>query len=257
MCHKNIACLLGCCIEGTDRILVYEYVSNGNLENWLHGEKQQHGENWLHGEKKQHEYLTWEARMKILIGTSKALAFLHAAKKFHTGIKPSNILINEDFEAKVSDFGLATSETRAMGTFGYADPEYLSTGMFYEKDDVYSFGVVLLEAITGRRPIDHSRPAHEVKLVEWSKMMVRKKRSKEVLDPKIEVRPPKRALKRALLTAVRCVNPNKDKRPKMSEVVSMLESEVRGETTGCLELVFDKQGLDHFWQVLERKSLLE
>ncbi|XP_013630635.1 PREDICTED: protein DA1-related 4-like isoform X3 [Brassica oleracea var. oleracea] len=220
LCHKNIVRLLGYCIEGTYRILVYEYVSNGNLENWLHGEKKQHG------------YLTWEARMKILIGTSKALAFIHEANEFHRDIKPSNILINDEFEAKVSYLGLDTSETRAMGTLGYAAPGFLSTGIFYEKDDVYSFGVVLLEAITGR-------PAREVKLVEWSKMMVRKRRSKEVLDPKIEVRPPARALKRVLLLGLRCVDPDIVKRPKMSEVLFyMLESEeyptpIRGETTGC------------------------
>ncbi|KAF3508156.1 hypothetical protein F2Q69_00000736 [Brassica cretica] len=237
MCHKNIVRLLGYCIEGTDRILVYEYVSNGNLENWLHGEKKQHG------------CLTWEARMKILIGTSKALAFIHEANEFHRDIKPSNILINDEFEAKVSYLGLDTSEKRAMGTYAirtyamrtyaYAAPGFLSTGIFYEKDDVYSFGVVLLEAITGRHPIDHSRPAREVNLVEWSKMMVRKRRSKKVLDPKIEVRPPARALKRVLLLGLRCVDPDIVKRPKMSEVLFyMLESEeyptpIRGETTGC------------------------
>ncbi|KAH0888415.1 hypothetical protein HID58_050844 [Brassica napus] len=159
MCHKNIVRLLGYCIEGTDRILVYEYVSNGNLENWLHGEKKQHG------------CLTWEARMKILIGTSRALAFIHEANEFHRDIKPSNILINDEFEAKVSYLGLDTSEKRAMGTYAirtyamrtyaYAAPGFLRTGIFYEKDDVYSFGVVLLEAITGRHPIDHSRPARK------------------------------------------------------------------------------------------------
>lgn len=200
-------------------------------------------ENWLHGERKQHEYLTWEARMKILIGTSKALAFLHEAKECHTDIKPSNILINDEFEAKVSHLRLATLGTRVMalrtgliGTIAYAAPGYISSGMFCEKDDVYSFGVVLLETITGRRPIDDSRPAHEEDLVKWSRMMVSKRRSKNVLDPNIEIRPPARALKRALLTGLRCVDPDIDKRPKMSEVVSMLESKkypIRGETTGC------------------------
>jgi serine/threonine protein kinase len=94
-----------------------------------------------------------------------------------------------------------------------------------EKSDVYSFGVVLLEAITGRDPVDYGRPAHEVNLVDWLKMMVGTRRSEEVVDPNIEVKPPTRSLKRALLTALRCVDPDSDKRPKMSQVVRMLESE--------------------------------
>ncbi|EOA34284.1 hypothetical protein CARUB_v10021799mg [Capsella rubella] len=222
--HKNLVRLLGYCIEGTHRILVYEYVNNGNLEQWLHGGMRQHG------------YLTWEARMKVLIGTSKALAYLHEAiepKVVHRDIKSSNILINDEFNAKVSDFGLAKLlgagkshvTTRVMGTFGYVAPEYANTGLLNEKSDVYSFGVVLLEAITGRDPVDYGRPAHEVNLVDWLKMMVGTRRSEEVVDPNIEVKPPTRSLKRALLTALRCVDPDSDKRPKMSQVVRMLESE--------------------------------
>ncbi|GFZ07267.1 protein kinase superfamily protein [Actinidia rufa] len=149
--HKNLVRLLGYCIEGTHRLLVYEYVNNGNLEQWLHGAMRQHG------------HLTWEARMKILLGTAKA--------------------------------------------------------------DVYSFGVVLLEAITGRDPVDYGRPAQEVNLVDWLKMMVGSRRSEEVVDPNIETRPSTRALKRALLTALRCVDPDSEKRPKMGQVARMLESE--------------------------------
>lgn len=222
--HKNLVRLLGYCIEGTHRILVYEYVNNGNLEQWLHGGMRQHG------------YLTWEARMKILLGTAKALAYLHEAiepKVVHRDIKSSNILIDDDFNAKVSDFGLAKLlgagkshvTTRVMGTFGYVAPEYANTGLLNEKSDVYSFGVVILEGITGRDPVDYGRPAHEVNLVDWLKMMVGSRRSDEVVDPNIETRPSTRALKRSLLTALRCVDPDSEKRPKMSQVVRMLESE--------------------------------
>ncbi|XP_038717523.1 probable receptor-like protein kinase At2g42960 isoform X2 [Tripterygium wilfordii] len=222
--HKNLVRLLGYCIEGTHRMLVYEYVNNGNLEQWLHGAMCQHG------------YLTWEARMKVLLGTAKALAYLHEAiepKVVHRDIKSSNILIDDEFNAKVSDFGLAKLlgagkshvTTRVMGTFGYVAPEYANTGLLNEKSDVYSFGVVILEAITGRDPVDYGRPAHEVNLVDWLKMMVGSRRSDEVVDPNIEVRPSTRALKRALLTALRCVDPDSEKRPKMGQVVRMLESE--------------------------------
>ncbi|KAL3814612.1 hypothetical protein ACJIZ3_015880 [Penstemon smallii] len=222
--HKNLVRLLGYCIEGTHRMLVYEYVNNGNLEQWLHGAMRQHG------------FLTWEARTKILLGTAKALAYLHEAiepKVVHRDIKSSNILIDEDFNAKVSDFGLAKLlgagkshiTTRVMGTFGYVAPEYANTGLLNEKSDVYSFGVLILEAITGRDPVDYGRPAPEVNLVDWLKMMVGSRRSEEVVDPNIDTRPSTRALKRALLTALRCVDPDSDKRPRMSQVVRMLESE--------------------------------
>ncbi|TYH82741.1 hypothetical protein ES332_D02G082400v1 [Gossypium tomentosum] len=222
--HKNLVRLLGYCIEGTQRLLVYEYVNNGNLEQWLRGDMSDKG------------YLTWEARIKILLGTAKALAYLHEAiepKVVHRDIKSSNILIDDNFDAKISDFGLAKLlgdgksyiTTRVMGTFGYVAPEYANSGLLNEKSDVYSFGVVLLEAITGRYPIDYGRPQPEVNMVEWLKMMVQLRRSEEVVDPNIETRPSTSALKRALLTALRCVDPDADKRPKMSQVARMLEAE--------------------------------
>ncbi|KAL0364889.1 UNVERIFIED_CONTAM: putative receptor-like protein kinase [Sesamum angustifolium] len=160
------------------RMLVYEYVNNGNLEQWLHGAMRQHG------------FLTWEARMKVLLGTAKALAYLHEAiepKVVHRDIKSSNILIDDEFNAKL--WGL------------------------------------LLEAITGRDPVDYGRPAPEVNLVDWLKMMVGNRRSEEVVDPNMDMRPSTKALKRALLTALRCVDPDSDKRPRMSQVARMLESE--------------------------------
>ncbi|KAF8077372.1 hypothetical protein N665_1043s0017 [Sinapis alba] len=222
--HKNLVRLLGYCIEGVHRMLVYEYVNSGNLEQWLHGAMRQHGT------------LTWEARMKILIGTAQALAYLHEAiepKVVHRDIKASNILIDDEFNAKLSDFGLAKLldsgeshiTTRVMGTFGYVAPEYANSGLLNEKSDIYSFGVLLLEAVTGRDPVDYGRPANEVNLVEWLKMMVGTRRAEEVVDPRLEPRPSKSALKRALLVSLRCVDPEAEKRPRMSQVVRMLESE--------------------------------
>ncbi|WOL10232.1 putative receptor-like protein kinase [Canna indica] len=220
--HKNLVRLLGYCVEGTQRMLVYEYVNNGNLEQWLHGAMEQKGS------------LTWDARMKIILGTAKALAYLHEAvepKVVHRDIKSSNILIDEDFNAKVSDFGLAKLlgsgkshiTTRVMGTFGYVAPEYANTGLLNEKSDIYSFGVLLLEAITGRDPIDYGRPPDEVNLVDWLKWMIANRRSEEVVDPIIVTRPSSKALKKALLTALKCVDLDSEKRPKMGRVVQMLE----------------------------------
>ncbi|KAI5597259.1 hypothetical protein POPTR_002G059000v4 [Populus trichocarpa] len=222
--HKNLVRLLGYCIEGVHRMLVYEYVNNGNLEQWLHGAMHHHG------------ILTWEARMKVLLGTAKALAYLHEAiepKVVHRDIKSSNILIDDEFNAKVSDFGLAKLlgsgeshiTTRVMGTFGYVAPEYANTGLLNEKSDIYSFGVLLLEAVTGRDPVDYGRPANEVNLLEWLKMMVGTRRAEEVVDPNLEVKPTTRALKRALLVALRCVDPDAERRPKMTQVVRMLEAD--------------------------------
>ncbi|KAL5177873.1 putative receptor-like protein kinase [Glycine soja] len=222
--HKNLVRLLGYCVEGVHRLLVYEYVNNGNLEQWLHGAMSQQGT------------LTWEARMKVITGTAKALAYLHEAiepKVVHRDIKSSNILIDTDFNAKVSDFGLAKLldsgeshiSTRVMGTFGYVAPEYANTGLLNERSDIYSFGVLLLEAVTGRDPVDYSRPSNEVNLVEWLKMMVGTRRTEEVVDSRLEVKPSIRALKCALLVALRCVDPEAEKRPKMSQVVRMLEAD--------------------------------
>ncbi|WOK91533.1 putative receptor-like protein kinase [Canna indica] len=165
--HKNLVRLLGYCIEGIHRMLVYEYVNNGNLEQWLHGAMRQHG------------VLSWENRMKIILGTAKA----------------------------------------------YVAPEYANTGLLNEKSDVYSFGVLLLETVTGRDPVDYGRPANEVNLVEWLKMMVGNRRAEEVVDPNLEVKPATRPLKRTLLVALRCVDPDSDKRPKMGQVVRMLEAD--------------------------------
>ncbi|XP_066381780.1 probable receptor-like protein kinase At2g42960 isoform X3 [Miscanthus floridulus] len=165
--HKNLVRLLGYCVEGIHRMLVYEYVNNGNLEQWLHGAMRQHG------------VLTWEARMKIVLGIAKA----------------------------------------------YVAPEYANTGLLNERSDVYSFGVLLLESVTGRDPVDYGRPANEVHLVEWLKMMVGTRRAEEVVDPDMELKPTTRALKRALLVALRCVDPDSEKRPTMGQVVRMLEAE--------------------------------
>ncbi|KAJ0971654.1 hypothetical protein J5N97_019613 [Dioscorea zingiberensis] len=222
--HKNLVRLLGYCIEGIHRMLVYEYVNNGNLEQWLHGAMRQHG------------VLSWDNRMKIILGTAKALAYLHEAiepKVVHRDIKSSNILIDGEFNAKISDFGLAKLlgsgkshvTTRVMGTFGYVAPEYANTGLLNEKSDVYSFGVLLLEAVTGRDPVDYARPANEVNLIEWLKMMVASRRAEEVVDPSLDVKPATLVFKRVLLTALRCVDPDSDKRPKMGQVVRMLEAD--------------------------------
>nr|AFK36556.1 unknown [Medicago truncatula] len=222
--HKNLVRLLGYCAEGAHRMLVYEFVDNGNLEQWLHGDVGPCSP------------LTWEIRMNIILGTAKGLTYLHEGlepKVVHRDIKSSNILLSKQWNSKVSDFGLAKLlspessyiTTRVMGTFGYVAPEYASTGMLNERSDVYSFGILIMEVITGRNPVEYSRPAGEVNLVEWLKKMVSNRNPEGVLDPKLPEKPTSRALKRALLVALRCTDPNAQKRPKMGHVIHMLEAE--------------------------------
>ncbi|XP_064945107.1 probable serine/threonine-protein kinase At1g01540 [Musa acuminata AAA Group] len=220
--HKNLVRLLGYCVEGEYRMLVYEYVDNGNLEQWLHGGV---------GEVSP---LTWDIRMNIILGTAKGLAYLHEGlepKVVHRDVKASNILLDHHWNPKVSDFGLAKllcSErsyvtTRVMGTFGYVAPEYASTGMLNERSDIYSFGVLIMEIISGRAPVDYTRPPGEVNLVDWLKNVVGERKSEQVVDPRIPEKPSPKALKRALLVALRCVDPDAHKRPKMGHVIHMLE----------------------------------
>ncbi|VYS64880.1 unnamed protein product [Arabidopsis thaliana] len=224
--HKNLVGLMGYCADSaqSQRMLVYEYIDNGNLEQWLHGDVGPVSP------------LTWDIRMTIAIGTAKGLAYLHEGlepKVVHRDVKSSNILLDKKWNAKVSDFGLAKllgSETsyvttRVMGTFGYVSPEYASTGMLNECSDVYSFGVLLMEIITGRSPVDYSRPPGEMNLVDWFKGMVASRRGEEVIDPKIKTSPPPRALKRALLVCLRCIDLDSSKRPKMGQIIHMLEAE--------------------------------
>ncbi|XP_010422566.1 PREDICTED: probable serine/threonine-protein kinase At1g01540 [Camelina sativa] len=223
--HKNLVRLLGYCVEGAHRMLVYEYVDNGNLEQWLHG-----------GGLGFKSPLTWEIRMNIVLGTAKGLMYLHEGlepKVVHRDIKSSNILLDNQWNSKVSDFGLAKllgSEmsyvtTRVMGTFGYVAPEYASTGMLNERSDIYSFGVLVMEIISGRSPVDYSRAPGEVNLVEWLKRMVTNRDAEGVLDPRMVEKPSLRSLKRTLLVALRCVDPNAQKRPKMGHIIHMLEAE--------------------------------
>ncbi|KAL3538963.1 hypothetical protein ACH5RR_002329 [Cinchona calisaya] len=222
--HKNLVGLIGYCVEGARRMLVYEFVDNGNLEQWLHGDVGPVSP------------LTWEIRMKIVIGIARGLAYLHEGlepKVVHRDVKSSNILLDRKWNPKVSDFGLAKllgSEksyvtTRVMGTFGYVSPDYATTGMLNEGSDVYSFGVLLMEIVTGRSPVDYSRPPAEMNLVDWFKGMVANRRGEELLDPLIEIQPPSRALKRVLLVCLRCIDLDAKKRPKMGQIIHMLEAE--------------------------------
>ncbi|CAA3014436.1 serine threonine- kinase At5g01020 [Olea europaea subsp. europaea] len=220
--HPNLVKLIGYCCEGDHRLLVYEYMASGNLEKHL----------FL----RVRATLTWHIRMKIALDAAKGLAFLHAVEKpiIYRDFKTSNILLDEDFNAKLSDFGLARVgptgdqthvSTRVMGTYGYAAPEYVMTGHLTARSDVYGFGVVLLEMLIGRRAMDKSRPSREHNLVEWARpLLTQSKKLLRILDPRIEGQYTTKILMKVANLAYQCLSQNPKGRPVMSQVVEILET---------------------------------
>ncbi|KAK1432457.1 hypothetical protein QVD17_09354 [Tagetes erecta] len=221
--HPNLVKLLGYCREDRDLLLVYEFMQKGSLENHL----------FRRGSTVQP--LSWNLRLKIAIGAARGLAFLHTSDDnvIYRDIKASNILLDGNYNAKISDFGLAKLgpsaglshvTTRIMGTYGYAAPEYIATGHLYVKSDVYGFGVVLLELMTGLRALDTKRPGPQSNLVEWAKpLLPNRKKLKSLMDARIEGQ---YSSKGAILYAqlvLHCLEQEPRKRPAMKEVVEVLE----------------------------------
>ncbi|XP_066331223.1 serine/threonine-protein kinase RIPK-like [Miscanthus floridulus] len=219
--HDNLVKLVGYCYEDEHRMLVYEYMSNQSLEKHLFRS--------LDGS------MPWMRRMKIAVGAARGLAFLHDADTpvIYRDFKASNILLDQDYNTKLSDFGLAKDgpqgdathvTTRVMGTNGYAAPEYIMTGHLTAKSDVYSFGVVLLELLTGRRSVDRARRPREQSLVDWARPYLRKPdKLYRVMDPAMECQYSCRGAERAAVVAYKCLSQNPKSRPTMREVVQALE----------------------------------
>ncbi|KAK2655009.1 hypothetical protein Ddye_008061 [Dipteronia dyeriana] len=218
--HPNLVKLIGCCIEDDQRLLVYEFMPRGSLENHLF---------------RRSLPLPWSIRMKVALGAAKGLAFLHEeAEKpvIYRDFKTSNILLDADYNAKLSDFGLAKDgpegdkthvSTRVMGTYGYAAPEYVMTGHLTSKSDVYSFGVVLLEMLTGRRSMDKNRANGEHNLVEWARPQLgERRRFYRLIDPRLEGCFSIKGAQKAIQLASYCLSRDPKTRPLMSEVVDIL-----------------------------------
>ncbi|KAM3350579.1 hypothetical protein ACQJBY_022973 [Aegilops geniculata] len=220
--HRNLVKLIGICSEEHMRCLVYELVPNGSLEFHLHD--------------KDTALLDWDARLKIALGAARGLAYLHedsSPRVIHRDFKSSNILLEHDFTPKVSDFGLARTaigegnehiSTRVMGTFGYVAPEYAMTGHLLVKSDVYSYGVVLLELLTGRKPVDMSRPPGQENLVTWACPFLTNRDGLETLiDASLGSSIPLDSIAKVAAIASMCVQPEVDQRPFMGEVVQALK----------------------------------
>ncbi|XP_051133929.1 probable serine/threonine-protein kinase PBL23 [Andrographis paniculata] len=222
--HPNLVNLIGYCADGRQRIIVYEFMHNGSLETNLFD---------LPPEKTP---LDWYARMKIARGAAQGLEYLHDTPNQSIVLRASSILLDEEFNAKLSDFGLTrlcptTSDnhqdhigTRVMGTYGYCAPEYTQTGQSTTKSDVYNFGVVLLEIISGRRVVDNTKPPDQENLVEWAKTIFND-RSKFVLlaDPLLDGKYPIKGLYQAVAVVAMCVQDEASTRPLIGDVVTALE----------------------------------
>ncbi|PNY15017.1 protein kinase 2A [Trifolium pratense] len=224
--HHNLVKLVGYCADdderGIQRLLIYEYMPNGSVEHHLSPRSE--------------TPLSWSRRLKIAQDAARGLTYLHEEMDFQIifrDFKSSNILLDEQWNAKLSDFGLARLgpsdglthvSTAVVGTMGYAAPEYIQTGRLTSKSDVWSYGVFLYELITGRRPLDRNRPKSEQKLLEWIRPYLSDvKKFQLILDPRLERKHLSKSAQKLALVANRCLVRNPKNRPKMSEVLEMID----------------------------------
>ncbi|XP_010915339.2 inactive protein kinase SELMODRAFT_444075 isoform X1 [Elaeis guineensis] len=219
--HRNVVMLIGLCVEDRRRLLVYEYICNGSLDLHLYGCNQ--------------KPLEWSARQTIAVGAARGLRYLHEECRVgcivHHDMRSNNILVTHDFEPMVGDFGLARwqpdvdqgVETRAIGTFGYLAPEYAQSGQITEKADVYSFGVVLMELVSGRKAVDISRPRDQQCLTEWARPLLDKCAIDELVDPRLGNCYSQHEACCMLYAASLCIRHEPHARPRMSQVLHILE----------------------------------
>ncbi|XAR55803.1 Non-specific serine/threonine protein kinase [Bertholletia excelsa] len=219
--HRNVVKLLGCCLETEVPLLVYEYVSNGTLFHHI----QRGGVTWL----------SWDNRLRIAAEAAGALAYLHSAASMpiiHRDVKSANILLDNNYTAKISDFGASRLvpldqtqvTTLVQGTLGYLDPEYFHTSQLTEKSDVYSFGVVLAELLTGKRPLSPERPPEERNLATYFITSVKENRLFRILEPRVVREGTLKQLQAAAELVRRCLRMVGEERPTMKEVAIELES---------------------------------
>ncbi|XP_047939779.1 G-type lectin S-receptor-like serine/threonine-protein kinase SD2-5 [Salvia hispanica] len=220
--HLHLVRLRGFCVDGSHRLLAYEYMANGSLDKWLF--KKDKGEFML----------DWNTRYNIAVGTAKGLAYLHEdcdVKIIHCDIKPENVLLDDHFMAKVSDFGLAKLMTREQshvfttmrGTRGYLAPEWITSYAISEKSDVYSYGMVLLELIGGRKNYDTSQSSEKLHFPSYAFKMMEEGRLKEIMDDKLKIHEEDERAAIAIKVALWCIQDDMHLRPPMTKVVQMLE----------------------------------
>ncbi|KAL6202698.1 hypothetical protein ACLB2K_026403 [Fragaria x ananassa] len=242
--HENLVKLIGYCSESDNRLLVYEFMPKGSLENHLF--------------RKGVQPIPWAMRMSIAVDVARGLSFLHSldANVIYRDLKASNVLLDSDFSAKLSDFGLARDgptgdnthvSTRVVGTRGYAAPEYVATGHLTPKSDVYSFGVVLLELLSGRRAMDDERVGSvEETLVDWAKPFLSdSKRVLRIMDTRLGGQYPKKAAQAAAALALQCLHTDPKNRPLMIDILATLERLHSKETLRTQQPKIDHHGVKH------------
>ncbi|ONK72286.1 uncharacterized protein A4U43_C04F17760 [Asparagus officinalis] len=234
--HHNLVKLVGYCAEdderGPQRLLVYEYMPNRSVEDHLSN--------------RMNKPLSWDMRLRVALDAARGLTYLHEGMDFQIifrDLKTSNILLDENWNAKLSDFGLAREgpaeglshvSTAVVGTAGYAAPEYMLTGRLTSKSDIWSYGVVLYELITGRRPMDRNRPKSEQKLLEWVKPYISDpKKFPTIMDQRLAGHCSVKSAMKLAAVANRCLLRQPKSRPKMSEVLEIIQSIVENEEIGC------------------------
>ncbi|KAJ0540813.1 putative protein kinase RLK-Pelle-WAK family [Helianthus annuus] len=220
--HKNVVQLLGCCVETEVPLLAYEYVSNGTLYGHIHDNTRSRGT------------LSWDSRLRIAYESASALAYLHSDTTMtiiHRDVKSANILLDENYTAKITDFGASKSIplghdhelTVVQGTLGHLDPEFFLTGKLTDKSDVYSFGVVLSELVTGLHPIDSERCQEERNLATYFVQLKRENRLLEFTDRQVLEKANAEQLEATCYLACRCLDVRGENRPSMKEVTLELE----------------------------------
>ncbi|KAK3010745.1 hypothetical protein RJ639_011298 [Escallonia herrerae] len=224
--HRNLLRLRGFCMTPTERLLVYPYMANGSVASCLRERPESRSP------------LDWPKRKRVALGSARGLAYLHDhcdPKIIHRDVKAANILLDEEFEAVVGDFGLAklmdykdTHVTTAVrGTIGHIAPEYLSTGKSSEKTDVFGYGVMLLELITGQRAFDLARLANDddVMLLDWVKGLLKEKKLETLVDADLQGNYIDEEVEQLIQVALLCTQGSPMERPKMSDVVRMLDGD--------------------------------
>ncbi|KAJ8504639.1 hypothetical protein OPV22_005525 [Ensete ventricosum] len=227
--HLRVVPLLGLCVEEHTLISVYRYFPSGSLEQNLHDDEVKH-------------LLPWDVRFRVATGIAEALSYLHHGCRrpvIHRDVKSSNILLNDQFEPQLSDFGIAMwaptastylTQSDVVGTFGYLAPEYLMYGKVSNKNDVYAFGVVLLELLTGRKPIDDGKPKGEESLVMWATRILERGELIDLLDPNLGTDHDKGEMRRMILAASLCITRVPRLRPQIDKICSLLKGEEDMET---------------------------
>ncbi|KOM39888.1 hypothetical protein LR48_Vigan04g008600 [Vigna angularis] len=236
--HKNLVRLLGCCIDGPQRIIVYEYMKNRSLDLFIHENSDQ--------------FLNWRTRFQIILGVARGLQYLHEdshQKIVHRDIKASNILLDEKFQPRIGDFGLARFfpedqaylSTQFAGTLGYTAPEYAIRGELSEKADIYSFGVLLLEIICCRKNTDHTLPSEMQYLPEYAWKLYENARILDIVDPKLQEHGlVEKDVMQAIHVAFLCLQPDAHLRPPMSEIVALLTFKIEMVTTPMRPAFLDR-----------------